>query len=62
MPPVSGCRFWVSVQSINLTPFIQVVMVGGLLIMRARSSFHCPCRQKNGQDWGNTGSGTGELV
>ena len=33
----------------NRTPLIQVVIVGGLPTIRARSSFHSPCFQNFGQ-------------
>jgi hypothetical protein len=46
--PRSGCRRWVSVQSMSLTPLIQVVTRGGLPTIRARSSCHGPCFHRLG--------------
>ena len=43
----------------NRTPLIQVVTLGGLPTIRARSSFHWPCFQKLGHSAGLTGSGNG---
>ena len=62
MPPASGWRFWVSVHSMNCTPLIQVVMVGGFETILARSSFHCPWRQNDAHDAGSTGNAIGALV
>ena len=46
--PRSGCRRWVSVQSLSETPSIQVVTRGGLPTIRARSSCHWPCFHRLG--------------
>jgi len=46
MPPSAGWRISVPCHSMIFTPFIHVVMWGGLFSMRARNSFHWPWRQK----------------
>src|SRR5689334_9612588 len=57
MPPVSPSSFLSPLNSVNFTPLIQVTMLGGLPVIRARSSFHCPCFQNFGHSFGETSSG-----